>query len=196
MTISIPFRILPYGIKFALRLPSYGYFLGGVFGFTLVVGLFGVYYYNRFSGLRVRMEESLHTLDVLLDRRQGQLLTIATLFKRLGLLGENDAKTAIETGRMAMDTRAVPQKALGMAEADEAVQKLFIHSSQYPELQKHAEFEPAHRAIEKTNVEIDGARRYYNALVRDYNVMVNRLPSAVFALLLRYPPADFLDTKP
>jgi LemA protein len=167
-----------------------------MFGFTLLVGLMGVYYYNRFSGMRVRMEESLRTLDILLDRRQGQLLTIATLFKRLGLFGENDARTAIETGRKAMDSRAVPQKALGLDEADQAVQKLFIQSAEHPELEQHAEFAPAHRAIEKTNIEIDGARRYYNALVRDYNVMVGRLPSAMFALLLRYPQADYLETKP
>lgn len=142
------------------------------------------------------MEESLRTLDVLLDRRQGQLLQIATLFKRLGLLGENDAKTAIEMGRKAMDTHFAPQKAVGMNEADKAVQQLFIQSANHPELHKNAEFEPAYRAIEKTNIEIDGARRYYNALVRDYNVLASRMPSAMYALLLRYPKADYLETKP
>lgn len=177
-------------------MPSYGYFLGGTFGFCLLVGLLGVYYYNKFSGLKVRMAESLRTLDVLLDRRQGQLLQIATLFKRLGLLGENDAKTAIERSRTAMDARSVPQKAQELAEADEAVQKLFLHSAGQPDLQKSAEFEPAYRAIEKTNVEIDGARRYYNALVRDYNLLVHCMPSALYALLLRYREVDYLEVKP
>jgi LemA protein len=176
--------------------PSYGIFFGGVFGFTMLVGLLGIYYYNKFSGLKVRMEESLRTLDVLLDRRQGQLLQIATLFKRLGLLGENDAKTAIESGRRAMETRSVPQKAAGLDEADQAVQKLFIHSAEYPELQKNAEFEPAYRAMEKTNIEIDGARRYFNALARDYNLLVSGMPSALYALLLRYQKADYLETQP
>lgn len=162
----------------------------------MLVTLMGVYYYNRFSRLKVQMEESLRTLDVLLDRRQGQLLQIATLFKRLGLLGENDAKSAIEMGRKAMDARNAPQKAQGMDEADKAVQQLFIQSAGHPELHKNAEFEPAHRAIEKTNIEIDGARRYYNALVRDYNVLASRMPSALFALLLRYQKVDFLEAKP
>jgi LemA protein len=177
-------------------MPGYGYLFGGFFGFTVVVGLMGTYYYNKFSGLKVRMEESLRTLDVLLDRRQGQLLQIATLFKRLGLLGENDAKTAIETGRMAMDSRVIPQKAQGLDAADQAVQQLFIQSAHHPDLHKHPEFEPAHRAIEQTNTEIDGARRYYNALVRDYNLLIAKMPSALYALLLRYQQADYLEVKP
>lgn len=162
----------------------------------MLVGLLGVYYYNRFSGLKVKREEALRTLDVFLDRRQGQLLQIATLFKRLGLLGENDAKTALEAGRKAIDAHSVPQKAEGLAASDDAVQKLFIQSAAHPELHKNAEFEPAMRAIEKTNIEIDGARRYYNALVRDYNLMVNRMPSAIYGLLLRYQQADYLETAP
>jgi LemA protein len=182
--------------KIEVQVPSYGYIFGGVFGFTMLMALMGVYYYNKFSSLKVRMEESMRTLDVLLDRRQGQLLQIATLFKRLGLLGENDAKTAIEFGRKAIDTASAPQKAFGLEEADKAVQKLFIQSANYPELQKNSEFEPDYRAIEKTNIEIDGARRYYNALARDYNMLASRMPSALYALLLRYQKSDYLETKP
>lgn len=177
-------------------MPSYGYFLGGSFGFCLVVGLLGIYYFNKFQSLRVRMDEALKTLDVLVDRRQGQLLQIAVLFKRLGLLGENEAKSAIEAGRRAIEQVSVPQKAAGLVEADNAVQKLFLNASEHPELQKDAEYEPAHRLIEKTNVEIDGARRYYNALVREHNLLVNRMPSALYALLLRVRAVDFLETKP
>lgn len=176
-------------------MPSYGYFIGGSFGFCLVVGLLGVYYYNKFQGLRIRMDEALKTLDVLMDRRQGQLLQIATLFKRLGLLGENEARTAIEAGRQAIDQRSVPQKAAGMDVADAAVQKLFLNAADHPELQRDAEYEPAQQMIQKTNVEIDGARRYYNALVRDHNLLVNRMPSALYALLLRIQAVDFLENK-
>ena len=172
------------------------YLFGGVFGSTLVAGFFGIYYYNVMTTLKVRMEESLRTLDVLVDRRQGQLLTVANLLRRLELKGLDEAQVALENGRKAMQDSTVPGKARGLDEADKAIQAMMILSNDQIELRNNADFDPAQRAIEKTNIEIDGARRYFNALVRDYNMKVERVPSALFALLLRMKKADYLDTTP
>lgn len=171
------------------------YFLGGSFGFTLVVGLFGLYYYNRMTGLKVRMEESLRTIDVLVDRRHTQLEQVAALLRRLELAGLDEVQVAMDQSRKAMAEAGIPGKAQGLARADEAIQSLLVISAQHQELRKHSEFDPAQRVIEKTNVEIDGARRYFNALVRDYNLLVQRMPSALYAMLLRMQPADYLEIK-
>jgi LemA protein len=174
-------------------MPSFWFIFGGVFGFTLLTGLLGAYYYNVMSGLRNRMEESLRTIDILVDRRQGQLLQVATLLRKLELKGLDEVQVALENGRKAMDTRDIPGKSRGMADADNAIQELMIVSSAQIELRNHADFDPVQRAIEKTNIELDGARRYYNALVRDYNMKVERVPSALYALLLKMTKADYLN---
>ncbi len=169
------------------------YIFGGVLGFTLLVGLFGVYYYNVMASLKVRMEESLRTIDILVDRRQGQLLTVMNLLRKLELRGLDEAQVAMENGRKAMEDNSVPGKARGLQVADKAIQELMIAASGQQELRNNADFDPAQRVIEKTNIELDGARRYYNARARDYNMKVERVPSALYALLLRMRKADYLD---
>jgi LemA protein len=175
-------------------LDGIGVVFGGIFGLTLLMGLLGVFYYNQMAGLKVRMEESLRTIDVLVDRRQGQLLQVANLLRKLELNGLDAVQVALDNSRKVMEDRSVPGKARGMEEADKAIQEMLVISSSEPELRNNSEFDPAQRAIEKVNIELDGARRYYNALVRDYNLKVERLPSALYALLLRMKKADYFDT--
>jgi LemA protein len=174
-------------------MPSLWFIFGGVLGFTLLSGLLGVYYYNVMSGLRNRMDESLRTIDILVDRRQGQLLLVADLLRKLELKGLDEAQMALESGRKVMDTHDVPGKSRGLADADKAIQALMIAAHEQRELRNNADFDPSQRAIEKTNIELDGARRYFNALVRDYNIKVERLPSAIYAMLLKMKKADYLD---
>ncbi len=178
-----------------MALSGIWYIFGGVFGCTLLAGLMGVLVYNQMSSLRVRMEESLRTIDILVDRRQGQLLTIANLLRKLELAGLDEAQSALENGRKAMEDKSVPGKARGLDASDKAIQALMLTAGSQLELRNNAEYDPAQRAIEKTNIELDGARRYYNALVRDYNMKVERLPSALYALLLRMKKLDYLDIQ-
>lgn len=40
--------------------------------------------------------------------------------------------------------------------------------------------------------EMNGAQRYYNAVVRDYNARCETFPSAIFAVLFRFQKAEYL----
>ncbi len=176
-------------------MPNIYFFFGGVFGFSLVLGLLGVYYYNKMTGLKVKMEESLKTIDVLVDRRQGQLEQVSNLLSKLGADGIENAKVAVADGQRAIAETTVPGKAKGLEVADRSLHAVLAIADAQPNILKNPEYDPLQRGIEKTNIEIDGSRRYYNALVRDYNLLVQRLPSALYALLLRLQKADYLEQK-
>jgi LemA protein len=175
-------------------LPNIYFIFGGIFGLTLVIGLAGIFYYNKLTSLKVKMEESLRTLDVLLDRRQGQLQLVADLLKRLGLPAFQEAEIALDQGKRAMEADNVPGKAIGLQKSEDALRKVLALAEQEENMVKNPDYDPLQRGMEKTNIEIDGARRYYNALVREYNLLVQRFPSALYALLLRQQKADFLDS--
>lgn len=176
-------------------MPSIYFIFGGIFGFTALIGLLGVFYYNKMTGLKIKMEENLKTINVLVDRRQGQLQQVSNLLKKLGADGILEAEQALSAGNRAISETAVPSKAKNLELATHSLQNVLAIADAQPHLIKDPEYDPLHRGIEKTNIEIDGARRYYNALVRDYNLLVQRVPSALYALLLRMQKADYLEQK-
>lgn len=160
-----------------------------------MLGLLGVYYYNKMTGLKIKMEESLKTVDVLIGRRQGQLEQISVLLSKLKVDGHEQAKAAVLDGKRAIAETTIPGKAKSLALADGSLHAVLSIADAQPAILKNPEYDPLQRGIEKTNIEIDGSRRYYNALVRDYNLLVQRLPSALYAMLLRLQKADYLEQK-
>jgi LemA protein len=69
--------------------------------------------------------------------------------------------------------------------------KLFAVVEAYPELKASESFSSLHRALVDVEDQLQNARRYYNAVVRDLNTRIQSFPDMLVAGLFRFQEREF-----
>jgi LemA protein len=83
--------------------------------------------------------------------------------------------------------------AAGEAEGELArsVHRIFALAEAYPDLKAAESFLSLQRSLTEVEDHIQNARRYYNAVVRDFNTKVAQFPSNLVAGPLGFRPREF-----
>jgi len=147
--------------------------------------------YNRLVRLRNLSRASWSDIDVLLKKRHDLVENLVETVK--GYAGYEQATLLGVTEARARALRAAGPADRGKEEAvlGERVSSLFAVAEQYPVL-KASE---GYLLLQKQFVEIENgieyARRYYNAVVRDYNTATETFPSNLVAPLFGFREAEY-----
>ncbi|MBP2685819.1 MAG: hypothetical protein H6Q81_724 [Deltaproteobacteria bacterium] len=150
-----------------------------------------VWLYNRLVRLRNLSRSSWSDIDVLLKKRHDLVENLVETVK--GYAGYEQATLLGVTEARARAVRAAGPADRGKEEAvlGERVSSLFAVAEQYPVL-KASE---GYLLLQKQFVEIENgieyARRYYNAVVRDYNTATETFPSNLVAPLFGFREAEY-----
>jgi LemA protein len=63
----------------------------------------------------------------------------------------------------------------------DTLKSLFAVAEAYPELKANANFLQLQSQLQELENNIEYARRYYNSVVRDYNILIESFPSNIIA---------------
>jgi len=149
------------------------------------------WHYNRLVRLRNLSRSSWSDIDVLLKKRHDLVENLVETVK--GYAGYEQATLLGVTEARARAVRAAGPADRGNVESvlGERVSSLFAVAERYPVL-KASE---GYLALQKQFVEIENgieyARRYYNAVVRDYNTSAETFPSNLVASLFGFRAAEY-----
>ncbi|HDM90750.1 MAG TPA: LemA family protein, partial [candidate division WOR-3 bacterium] len=69
--------------------------------------------------------------------------------------------------------------------------QLFAVAENYPELKANENFLSLQNSLNEIENAVQNARRYYNAVVRDYNIKRESFPSNIIANLFNFAPLEF-----
>ena len=72
-----------------------------------------------------------------------------------------------------------------------ALKSLFAVAENYPQLRANENFMSLQRSLTEVEEALQGARRYYNAVVRDYNTKVSMFPDHVVAQATGFKAKEF-----
>ncbi len=152
--------------------------------------------FNRLVGLRNRAQGSWSDIDVQLKRRHDLVENLVETVKgyarhERGTLEEvTRARARAEGARDGGD----PKQA-GEAESllIGRVRGLFALAEAYPELKASDRFLDLQRALADLENDIQNARRYYNAVVRDLNTRIQSFPDLLVARPLGFREWDFFE---
>ena len=70
---------------------------------------------------------------------------------------------------------------------------LFAVAENYPELRASDNFRDLQNTLTEIEDKIQAARRYYNAVVRDYNTKVHVVPSSIVAWLFNFKDREYFE---
>ena len=158
-----------------------------------VVGGGGIMIYNGLVKSRVQVDGAWADIDVQLKRRHDLVPNVVETVK--GYAGhERDTLEAVVNARSAAMSAHGPVK---QAEAENmltgALKSLFALSEAYPDLKAAGNFKDLQQTLEDLEGGIQNARRYYNAVVRDYNTRIGQVPSNIIAKAFNFSAKDFFE---
>jgi LemA protein len=158
---------------------------------AVAVLLWGVIAYNRLVRLRVRAEESWRDIDTQLKRRWDLITNVVAVVQGYAA-HESETFEQVTAARARSMGAASPRE---QAEAEDglksAMKSLFAVVEAYPQLQANENFLQLQQTLEQTEDAIQRSRRYYNAVVRDYNMSIQVFPRSLIASVFGFRERQF-----
>ncbi|MEO2082882.1 MAG: LemA family protein [Desulfurobacteriaceae bacterium] len=152
-----------------------------------------VYYYNRFVRLKNAVEEAWSSIDVQLKRRYDLIPNLVEVVKGYAKHEKETLERVIKARALALDARLPEEKAKLEGELSLALKSLFALAENYPELKANQNFLELQKSLSEIEEQIQLARRYYNAVVRDYNILIESFPSNLVAGLFGFKKKPFFE---
>lgn len=158
---------------------------------VVIVGV--VVLFNRLVSLRNRAAAAWSDIDVQLKRRHDLVENLVDTVKAYAaheaqtLQQVTDARTRAESA-----TGGGPHAA-GQAENSLTGQlrTMFALAENYPDLKASQNYQDLQRSLETLEDAIQNARRYYNAVVRDFNTRIQSVPDLVVARAFGFTEREF-----
>ncbi|HWI86675.1 MAG TPA: LemA family protein [Sphingomonas sp.] len=150
-------------------------------GVVLVVLVYAVALYNRLVRLRALVREGWSGITVQLRRRADLVPNLVATVEGYAAheKGVLDAVTAHRSDAIA--AQGVDATARADAQFSGLLGKLVAVAEAYPELKADANFRQLQDELSEIEEQLSGARRYYNATVRDLNTGVQSFPATLIA---------------
>lgn len=166
-------------------------------GLVVVLG-WTLFVFNRLVRLRNRASGSWSDIDVQLKRRHDLVGNLVEAVKgyahheRQVLEKVAAARSSAEGAR----SRGQPGAA-GAAETELSGEmgKLFALAEAYPDLKASERFGDLQRSLTGVENDLQNARRYYNAIVRDLNTRIQSIPDLVVARILGFREREFFSLE-
>ena len=147
----------------------------------ILVVLAGLYYISTFNGfirLQNMIEEAFSTMDVYLVKRAELIPNLVNVVKGYAK-HETDTLEKVIRARNSATTNAAKLDADN--QLTEALKSVFALAENYPELKANSNFLLLQQQLNDIENDIASSRKYYNAVVRQYNTKVQSFPSNLIA---------------
>jgi LemA protein len=158
---------------------------------ALVVG--AVLIYNSLVRLRVRVQGAWADIDVQLKRRYDLIPNLVETVKGYAGHERETLEAVINARNRAMSATGPADKAAAENMLTGALKSLFALSEAYPQLRAVESFTGLQESLEEIETAVQNARRYYNAVVRDYNTKIDVFPSNMVANAFRFQKEEFFE---
>lgn len=147
--------------------------------------------YNRLVRLRVQCNNAWADIDVQLKRRHDLIPNIVETVKGYASHERETLEEVVSARNRAMDAEGPAAQAEAEGMLTNALKSLFALSEDYPELKAAENFRQLQDTLSEIETALQNARRYYNAVVRDFNTKVQQFPSNLVAGAFGFEEREF-----
>lgn len=149
--------------------------------------------YNRLVKLGVQANAAWADIDVQLKRRHDLIPNLVETVKGYAAHERTTFERVTEARARALAAGGPASRAQAEGALTEALHSLWAVAENYPQLRAAENFAELQSEISRVEDQIQFARRYYNAVVRDLNVRIAQFPSNIVAGLFSFQPREFFE---
>jgi len=157
--------------------------------------IFLISLYNGIVQLKVRADSAWSDIDIQLKRRHDLIPNIVETVKGYAAHEKGTFENISKWRSAAMSATGPADRAQAENQLTGALRQLFAVAEAYPELKASEQFTGLQNSLQEVENAIQNARRYYNAVVRDYNTKIATFPGNVFAGMMGFQPRQFFELE-
>jgi LemA protein len=151
--------------------------------------------YNSLVRLRVQTENAWADIDVQLKRRYDLIPNLVETVKGYAGHERQTLEAVINARNRAMSAQGPAEKAEAEGMLTQALKSLFALAEAYPQLRAVESFNQLQASLNQIEDTLQNARRYYNAVVRDFNTKIAEFPSNIVAGMFGFQRREFFELK-
>ena len=156
-----------------------------------VLVLWAVVVYNGLVQLRVRADGAWSDISVQLKRRYDLIPNVVEAVKGYAAHEKQVFVQVTEARSRAMQASSPKEKETAEGALTQTLKSLFAVAENYPQLRANENFMGLQQSLTQIEEVLQGARRYYNAVVRDYNTKCELFPDRLIAQVGGFHPKEF-----
>jgi LemA protein len=137
--------------------------------------------YNKLAKSKIRVSEAFSTMDVFLKKRWDLIPNIVESVK--GYVKHEDSlfRDIAELRSNAISAKTNKEKFEFEQQASQNISSLIAIAESFPELKANKGFNELREELVQCEEDIANARKYYNAVVKEYNTSIVIFPAAIVA---------------
>lgn len=162
-----------------------------------IVALWVAWLFNSLVGLRNRLRGAWGDIDALLKRRADLIPGVVAAVRGYAAHEKRTLESVTAARTTAMLAGGGPEGTASRAAAEnmltQRLNQLMALVEDYPDLKASTNFLQLQEELTETENHIANARRYYNAVVRDYNTRRETFPNLLISAPLGFAPGEFFE---
>lgn len=158
-----------------------------------IVIIFLISLYNGLVQLRVRADSAWSDIDIQLKRRHDLIPNIVETVKGYAAHEKGTFENIAKWRSAAMSATGPEDRAQAENQLTGALRQLFAVAEAYPQLKASEQFTGLQNSLQEVEDAIQNSRRYYNAVVRDYNTKIQSFPGNMFASMFGFQAKQFFE---
>ena len=160
---------------------------------VVVVGLvlYLMVAYNGLVRLKVQCDNAWSDIDVQLKRRYDLIPNIVETVKGYASHEKGTLEAVVSARNQAMTAQGPAAKGEAEGMLTGALRQVFALAEAYPQLRAVESFTQLQSTLNQIEDTLQSARRYYNAVVRDFNTMIEQFPSNMVAGMGHFKEREF-----
>ncbi|MDP2959190.1 MAG: LemA family protein [Longimicrobiales bacterium] len=151
--------------------------------------------YNSLVRLRQQADGAWADIDVQLKRRYDLIPNLVETVKGYAGHEKETLERVVQARSSAMSAQGPAAKAEAEGVLTGALKSLFALSEAYPQLQAAGGFRDLQGMLSEIEEQVAQARRYYNAVVRDFNTRTETFPSVLIARAFGFTKREFFEIE-
>jgi LemA protein len=161
-------------------------------GIVALLIIIFISYYNRFTVLSNRIDNSLGQIDVQLKRRADLIPNLIETVKGYAKHETAAIKAVTDARKALVGAKGVEDKVKADRTLESALGKLFAIAEGYPDLKANTNFLELQKELTSTEDRVAYSRQFYNDSILSYNNKCKTFPGNVFAGMYGFKPKEYL----
>jgi len=170
-----------------------GLFIG--IGVVIAIGLWVMMVYNGLIRLKNQVDEGWSDIDVQLKRRHDLIPNLMETVKGYAKHEKSVFENVTKARSAAMGAQTPEESAKAENALMGTLKSLFAVAENYPQLKANENFAKLQDELSDTENKIQASRRFYNGVVRDFNIKIEVFPNTLIAGMLKFEKRKFFEIE-
>jgi LemA protein len=158
---------------------------------ALALGLIALY--NQLAQLNVQASSAWADIDVQLKRRHDLIPNLVRTVEGYASHEAQSLRSVVAARNSAINARGLPQRQEAEQRLTASLGQLLALAEAYPALRAVESFTELQNDLGEVEDSLQNARRYYNAVVRDFNTALVQFPSNLVASSFGFRSRSFFE---